>query len=270
MTSPLGSVATSDGRYYERNGERFLSVTNVLDKSLSKPALVPWAVKLTAEKARQCLDYALAHGQEPPRKKVQRIRKGEPVMVEVDHDTYWKGEHTRVKDASADRGTIIHDWAENWVLGNEPEPPPGLEQECLGIMRAFERYEIEPVAAEATVYNRTYRYAGTGDLFAKIGAWGGVVAMLDYKTGKNAWPETALQLAAYRNGEFIGLPDGTDVPVPETQAGGVLHVDFGTTTLIPYRCGAREFEVFKHAVEVAYWAVEEKGSVMNHAAILSA
>lgn len=271
MTSPAGSVATNDGRYYERNGERFLSVTNVLDKALSKPALVPWAVKLTAEKAQQCLDYTVAHGGKlPPRKKVQRIRKGQPVMLEVDHDVYWKGEHTRVKDASADRGTLIHDWAEHWVLGHEPDPPAGLEQECLGIIKAFERYEIEPLVAEATVYNRTFRYAGTGDLFAKIGAWGGVVAMLDYKTGKNAWPETALQLAAYRNGEFIGLPDGTDVPVPETQAGGVLHVDFGTTTLIPYRCGAREFEVFKNAVEVAYWAVEEKGTVMNHHAILSA
>ena len=51
MTNPLGSVATSDGRYYERNGERFLSVTNIIDKAMSKPALVPWAVKLCAEAA---------------------------------------------------------------------------------------------------------------------------------------------------------------------------------------------------------------------------
>lgn len=265
----MGSVATEDGRYYDRAGERFLSVTNILDKSLSKPALVPWAVKLTAEKAQQCLDYVLKHGTLPPKRKVQRIRKGQPVMLEVDHDVYWKGEHGRVKDASAERGTIIHDWAEQWVLGAEPDPPEGLEQECIGIVRAFDKYKIEPVVAECTVYNRAHRYAGTGDLFAKVGLYGGGVFCLDYKTGKNAWPETALQLAAYRHGEFIGLPDGQDVEVPETVGGGVLHVDHGTTTLIPYRCGAPEFEAFTHNVRVAYWAIEEAKNVMNIPGILS-
>jgi len=270
LTSPLGSVATSDGRYYERDGERYLSVTNVLDKALSKPALVPWAVKLTAEKAQQCLDYTLKNGKLPPKREVQRIRKGQPVMLEVEHDVYWKSEHVRVKDASADRGTLIHDWAEQWVLGAEPDPPEGLEQECIGIMRAFEKYGIEAEVAECTVYNKAHRYAGTADLIATVGAYGGARFLLDYKTGKNAWPETALQLAAYRFGEFIGLPDGEDVAVPETQGGGVLHVDFGTTTLIPYRCGFDEFEVFTHAAKVAYWAVEESKNVMNIPGILSA
>lgn len=269
MTNPFGSVATEDGRYYERAGERYLSVTNVLDKSLSKPALIPWAVKLCAEQAIATLDEVLADGAMPPNPHLPRIVKGQPVMKEVDWPTYWKSEHKRVKEASAERGTIIHDWAEAWVLGQEPDPPAEYVQECLGIMRAFEKYGIEPVAAECTVYNKTYRYAGTADLFAKVGAWGGAVACLDYKTGKNAWPETAYQLAAYRHGEFIGLDDGSDVPVPETQAGGVLHVDGAKTHLIPYRCGEREFEVFGHMVAVAYEAVEEMKNVMNHTAIRS-
>ena len=270
MSGPLNSEITSDGRYYTWGGEKFLSVTNVLDKSLSKPALVPWAVKLTAEKAKQWGEYVMEHGHEPPRKSVQRIRKGQPVMVEVDHDVYWKSEHTRVKNTSADRGTIIHDWAEQWVLGAEPNPPEGLEQECIGIMRAFEKYGIEAEVAECTVYNRAHRYAGTADLIATVGAYGGARMLLDYKTGNNTWPETALQLAAYRFGEFIGLPDGSEIPVPETTGGGVLHVDHGTTTLVPYRCGFSEFETFTHAVAVAYWVVEESKNVMNIPGILSA
>jgi hypothetical protein len=269
VTSPLGSVAEESGRWYERDGKRYLSVTNILSKSLPKDALVPWAVKLTAVKAEQCLDYVLKNGKLPPAKKVERIRNGKPVMLEVDHPTYWKGEHVRVKDASAVRGNIIHDWAEKWVLGHEPDPPEEYVPECLGIMRAFEKYEIEPLAAEATFYNDTYSYAGTGDLLAKVGAWGGVVALLDYKTGNSCWPETAYQLAAYRFCEFIGLPDGSNVPVPETQAGGVLHVDYGTTHLVPYRCGAREFEAFKHMVAVAYEVVEEMKNVKDWAPILS-
>jgi hypothetical protein len=268
MTSPFGSVASDDGRWYERDGKRYLSVTNVLDKSLSKPALVPWSCKLTAEQARITLDYALKHGEEPPLP-IESVSKTGKVKYVKDWETDWKREHKRVKDASAERGTIIHDWAEQWELGREPDPPPEYVDECLGILRAFEKYEITPIAAECTVYNSLHKYAGTGDLFATVGAWGGVTAMLDFKTGKKAWPETAYQLAAYRFGEFIGLPDGSDVPVPVTQAGGVLHVDHGTTHLIPYRCGLREFEAFTHMVKVAYEVVEETKNVMNHAAILS-
>ena len=272
MTTPLGSIATENGRYYEWGDpvERFLSVTNVLDKAMSKPALMPWSNKLVAEKAWQCVEYVLKNGKLPPAPKLQRKVKGQPVMKEVDHPTYWKAEANKVKDASAARGTLIHDWAEQWVLGAEPDPPEGLELECMGIIKAFDRYEITAEVAECTVFNRAHKYAGTADLIATVGAYGGARMLLDYKTGKNAWPETALQLAAYRFGEFIGLPDGSEVPVPETQGGGVLHVDFGTTTLIPYACGFAQFEVFTNAVKVATWAVEDAKSVMNIPGILSA
>jgi hypothetical protein len=273
---PLNSQITNDGRFYTWKDERFLSVTNVLDKAMSKPALIPWSNKLTAEQARTTLDYALAHGEEPelplmpPKKDGSQPKDRQGNLKRIPNwETDWKREHTRVKNASADRGTIIHDWAEQWVLGREPEPPEEYVAECLGIMRCFDKYGIEPIAAEATVYNRAYHYAGTGDLFAKVGAWGDVVAMLDYKTGNNAWPETAYQLAAYRHGEFLGLPDGSEAPVPETEAGGVLHVDHGTTHLIPYRCGEREFEVFGHMVAVAYEVVGEMKNVKDWAAIRS-
>lgn len=270
MTNPFGSVATDNGRYYERNGERYLSVTNILDKAMSKPALLPWAVKLTAVAAQETLDYVLANGKLPKTKPtLTRIKKGEPYEAEVEWDVWWKAQHRLVKEASAERGSIIHDWAEAWVLGQEPDPPELYVTECLGIMQAFDKYGIKPIAAENTVYNKTHRYAGTADLFAEVGAWGGIVACLDYKTGNNAWPDTAYQLAGYRFGEFIGLDDGSDVPVPATEAGGVLHVDHGTTTLIPYRCGEREFEVFQSMVRVAYDVVEEKDSLMNHTAIRS-
>lgn len=267
MTSPLNAASNDDGRWYTWNDEKFLSVTNILSKSLAKEALVPWACKLTAIEARKTLDYVLKHGEEPPLP-VEKVLKTKTRYVK-DWETDWKREHTRVKDASSVRGNIIHDWAENWVLGHEPDPPAEYVDECLGIMRAFEKYGIEPIAAEATVYNRQFRYAGTGDLFAKVEAWGGAVAMLDYKTGNNAWAETAYQLAAYRFGEFLGLPDGSEMPVPETQAGGVLHVDHGTTHLIPYRCGRAEFEAFTHMVAVAYEVVERMPQVKDHAAILS-
>lgn len=277
MTTPAGSYATSDGRYYSWGDDKFLSVTNILSKSIAKDALLPWGVKLTAEKALAAYDYLLRNGKEPPKPKLQRTVKGQPVMKVVDHDVYWKAQHRIVKEESADRGSIIHEWCEQWVLEGCPAKPETfpefkgklLEDECRGIIRAFKHYKIEPLVAECTVYSRAHRYAGTGDLFAKVGAYGDAVFCLDLKTGKNAWPETAYQLAAYRYGEFIGLPDGTEEPVPECQGGGVLHVDFGQTTLIPYKCGMDQFEAFTHMVAVAYELVENMKSVMNPPSILS-
>ncbi len=278
MTSPLNSVATENGRYYEWAGDRYLSVTNVLSKSIAKDALLPWGVKLTAEKALAAYNFLLRNGREPAKQKLERKVKGQAVMKEVDHDVYWKAQHRLVKEASAERGSIIHDWAEQWTLAGNvdsesvefPEMPPLYEDECRGIMRAFDHYQIKAEVAECTVYSRAHKYAGSADLIATVGAYGGARFLLDFKTGKNAWPETAYQLAAYRFGEFIGLPDGTEEPVPETQGGGVLHVDFGQTSLIPYKCGRDQFEVFTHMVAVAYDLVENSKTLMNPPSILSA
>lgn len=53
MTNPKHAHATDRGRYYTRpgTGEQLISVTNVLSEAVSKPALVPWAAKMTAEAA---------------------------------------------------------------------------------------------------------------------------------------------------------------------------------------------------------------------------
>lgn len=260
MTNPLNSVATDDGRYYERHGRKFISVTNVIDKALSKPALLPWAVKLTAEAAmrdfRKMVDDDKAE-------EFLRIYPDTTTKPKANPASEWKRQHKKVKDESAEKGTLIHAWAEGWVLGQEPDPPEGLETECLGIMRAFERYGIEPVVAECTVYSDMHEYAGTCDLFATVKSLGGVLAVLDYKTGKSAWPETALQLAAYRFAEYIGLPDDSDVPVPAAERAGVLHVGHTETKLIPYRADVRDFTAFLGALQAARWVVNDSATAMG-------
>lgn len=231
--APLGSVATADGRYYERNGRRYISVTNVLDHVVSKPVLVPWASKVVAE-------YAKGH----PSADIKE----------------WKKQPKIVKETAAQRGTDIHAWCESYFLNPqlaEANMPAEYEAECYGFIQAVQLHGIVPIAAEATVYSNTFSYAGTNDLFAYVTSLGGGVAQIDIKTGKGIYPEYALQLAAYRYGEFIGLPDGTDVPVPEAERCAILHVDHGVTHLIPVVAGPREFEVFTHAVQLATWLVEE-------------
>lgn len=266
MTSPRDAVDTDNGRYYERHGKRYISVTNVIER-LSKPALVPWAVKLTAEAAIEAVNNGLI----VPGQFVDSQRPRKKKGVESPPGPWdWKNRHNVVKDESADKGSLIHAWAEGWVLGQEPDPPQGLELECVGIMRAFEKYGIEPIAAESTVYNNMHDYAGTCDLFGTVNApdivakfGDGKLWVLDYKTGKNVWPETAMQLAAYRYAEFIGLPDDSDVAVPAADHAGVLHVGHAETILVPYKAGVREFTAFLGLLQVARWNIEVGKEVMG-------
>ncbi len=238
--APRDSVATDNGRFYEWKGERFISVTNVLDRVISKPVLVPWAAKLVAE-------YAKAH-------------PGADIKE-------WKRQPKLVKETSADRGTVIHAWCEQFFLNPElalDSIPPEYAAECVGFVQAIEHHGIVPIAAEATVYSRAYGYAGTNDLFAELG---GVPILADIKTSKRVYPEYALQLAAYGNAEFIGLADGTEVPLPEVQDSFILHVDHGTTRLIPMFVGQAEFRAFLNAVELASWLVNDSKNAIGKEAV---
>ena len=51
MTSPRHAESTAKGRYYTHpvTGQRLVSVTNAISVGMAKPALVPWAAKVTAE-----------------------------------------------------------------------------------------------------------------------------------------------------------------------------------------------------------------------------
>lgn len=233
--APRDAVATDTGRWYEWKGERFLSVTNVLDRTISKPVLVPWASKLVAE-------YAKTH-------------PGADIKE-------WKQQPKIVKETSAQRGTDIHAWFEQYCLDPveaEGNMPRMYVAECLGIIEAMRKHRIVPIAAEATGYNREHRYAGTVDLFAEVA---GEVWCIDLKTGKGCYPEYGLQISAYANAEFLGLPDGTEAPVPPATAFGVLHVQGMETKLIEFYLGEEEWEAFQAATKLGYWLVQSAREVM--------
>ena len=61
MTSPVHAHDTDNGRYYThpQTGEQLVSITNVLS-SIAKPALVPAAVKITAETAADLVPLLVA------------------------------------------------------------------------------------------------------------------------------------------------------------------------------------------------------------------
>jgi hypothetical protein len=59
------------------------------------------------------------------------------------------------------------------------------------------------------------------------------VCLIDYKTGKDVYPDTALQLTALHCAEFVGLPDGTEAPMPRTDLACVVRLGADDWDMVP-------------------------------------
>jgi hypothetical protein len=178
-----------------------------------------------------------------------------------------KGSPYRERDRKADIGTAVHAAIEAHILG---APAPAPSEDTAGHLAQFARFieTFNPTfeLAEATVYNRTAKYAGTLDLIATIPGRGR--ALIDTKTSASGvYPEAALQLSAYRYAEFIGLPDGTEAPMPAVDGCAVLWIPGGDDpdgyALIPVVADEVVFRAFRHIVEVARWQEETAKGVVG-------
>lgn len=229
MTNPRNATTTTRGRTYEWNGETFDSVTTIISGGVPKGFLTNWAKKLVAEAA------------------VHEREVWAPMSAAEAVD-WLKHANDRVSDAASDVGSEVHDWAEAKVLG---KPLPPLRKETEGMAKSFERFlaewEPEYEATEATTYSREHGYAGTFDAVATVA---GRRYLIDYKTGKGVYPEVALQLAAYRYADFIGLPDDTEGPIPDVFGCAVVHLRPRGYKFIPVTAGQDQFRMFLYAQQV--------------------
>jgi len=202
-----------------------LSVTSAM-KSLNKPFLVGWAAKMTALCAVE--DYEIIG---------KWLDKGD-VRSAVDH---LKGARYRDSSSKGDRGTIVHSAIEAYIAGKsvdvegverqlkEKNVPKNMHKSTFkmidGVMEFLFDHEPEIYWSEATIYNREHGFAGTADVIGKfpIGR-SRLPAVLDVKTSKDIYNETAMQLTAYARGEFVGLDDGTEAKLlPKGVRGPIKH-----------------------------------------------
>ncbi len=178
------------------------------------------------------------------------------------------GAATRKWGDAAETGTEVHAIVEKYLLG---EALGVLSPKHQGFMTQFEIFvkdwEVEPLdsggqpCVEVTVWNETIGYAGTADAFAMVG---GEPICLDTKTGESGvWPETALQLAAYCNAEFIIEADGTQRELPKTEGAAALHLRPDFYKVVPIRVDDEVFDVFRHLVHVANWQRTVSKSVLG-------
>jgi hypothetical protein len=248
-------TTTSKGRFYEWRAEdgKFWSATTIVNGGLPKPVLVNWAKKFVATYAVE--NYSRLGALLDP---------GETGYVDKEGAIGWLKESPyRDRDRRGALGTLVHDAAEAYILG---KPHPDWTDDMRPRMEQFMRFldDHQPSyldgMVEAPVYNRAERYAGTLDGICDIA---GRRVLIDYKTGKGVYPEVALQLAAYRHAEFIGAPDGSEIPMPAVDACVVLHIpDEGEYNLIEVRADDEVFQAFKYVREVFRFMEETSKSVL--------
>lgn len=245
MTNPRNARTTSRGRSYKWRDETFDSVTTILNGGVPKPALTNWAAKSVAEFVAENIDQVVAIA-----------NKDKAAAIDL-----CKGSPWRQRDKAADLGSLIHSFAEAHVLGApRPEYPPEAEAQMAHFEAFLEDFQPTYEMTEATVYNRKFGYAGTLDA---ILVSGGQRLLVDYKSGKDVYGEVSLQLAAYRFAEFVGMPNGDEVPMPAVDGAAVLHLSPRGYRFIPVQADEVAFRFFLYAQQVRIFSESVSREVLG-------
>lgn len=251
--------------------QRLWSVTSLIRLGLgTSDALVNWAVTTTAEAAfdrHKILSQFVEDGD----------RDG---AIRWLRDQRWQR-----TGAAAARGSDLHRAAEARALGQEPSIEPEHEPYLAQYDRFLAEFRPEFMLAESPVYAPTYGYAGTLDAVIRID---GRLVVADIKTtpygpdserSRPPYPETALQLTAYRRAELVGLlaerryaagkryyvfdPDGVHEPMPETDGAVCIVVSPEDYQVVPVRTDDEVWRAWRHVMEAARWQVETSRHVFG-------
>jgi hypothetical protein len=211
------------GFRYEIDGAKVQSVTTIMSKALSKPALTTWASKTTAA-------YAVDHWRELARLPVsERLKRLEAAP--------WSD-----RDNAALKGTAIHKLAEKLQAGADPaglDPKhSGPVKACAAFLRVF---QVEPLYSEVAVFSRRYSYAGTADLIGMIGSQ---AVIFDYKTNRSGlFPDVAYQLCAYSRCDVL-LDGEAEKPMPTIDKAIAVHLRDDGYSAVPVLIDDDVFDVF--------------------------
>jgi hypothetical protein len=227
---------------YTDDGRKVPGVTTLLGAGVPKPALVGWAGRVVAETAVELGD------------ELARLGDGAAAWLQ--------GAPNRIRDAQADKGRTIHDICAGLAQGLTVDVPA----EVAGYVDAYLTWQgewlDEVLAVERPIINRRLWYAGTFDLIARLRT--GKVALVDAKTGDSGiWPETCLQVAAYRAAEHMLDDDGVEVPMIPTDAGYGLWLTETGYQFHPLASGPAELKIFAHAAYIGTWLKRDRDELVG-------
>ncbi len=227
---------TAWGHSYKLDGKPVKGVTTLLNAGYPKPMLINWAAKTVAEYVADNFDT------------VRDVRaQGREETIDL-----LKNAHRRDRDRAAARGTDVHALAEELLHGREVEVPEHLAGYVNGYVDFIDRWQLQPVVTEKPCASREWWYAGTFDAVADIGAGQlkGKRLLLDWKTSRGVYGETAMQLAAYQHAEFY-VADDTEHPMPEVDGLAVVHISRDGTDLYEVADPALAWQQFQHVAWIA-------------------
>lgn len=243
MTAPKLARDTEYGRYYThplRQDEK-PSITNIINMK-NKP-LYGSGLKAAARYASE--NY-------------QR-------WAELDKEAVYKlvSQPPKEENAPSVIGDIIHDWIDRYI-NNDPPTPDEAEDKPITCRRMYgrwlkfcEAFKPEFTGNEFTVWSDKYGYAGTADVSFRSPVYGNAHILADAKSGKQPYPEVAMQVAAIANADFILNPDGSESPIPKYDRYAVLHLRPMSYTLHPLFRIDKAFQAFLNLKAVFDWNVND-------------
>lgn len=275
MTGVTKRISNNRGHWYKLDGEKVDGVTTVLSNGIPKPALVGWAARSIAEFVGERLEIDPDTGE-------VRADALIAALIKFDAESTWskwpkdgkvsrlaiidvlKGVHWGERDRAARRGTEVHGLGERLVNGEEVTVPEELTGHVDSYLKFLDDFDVDPIHVERVVGHRTHRWMGTLDLIADLSD--GHRWLLDIKTTRSGiYPETALQLAAYRNAEFYLDDDGKDTPMIPVDKVGAIWVRADGYDLIPVDAGPTTYKAFRYAQMVARWQTDGSEGVVGAA-----
>lgn len=183
-------VFDDDKHHYTIEGRTIDGVTSIL-KILDKPALIPWAVKMCATYIEENLPVGVP---------IDELQKKQ--LIDESKKIYRK----KSTDA-ADHGTLLHEWIEKWIKGQNPEPFTNeiLRASADQFVKWATENKVEFKSSERKIYSKEHDYCGTADIFGRID---GKSFVGDLKTSSGIYDEMLLQISAYAGAveEEFGAP----------------------------------------------------------------
>lgn len=155
----------------------------------------------------------------------------------------------KYRDEKADIGTLTHYMVLCHLKGEEPDTSEFPRSQIIQAENAFLSYlewekahRVEPILIESSQVSEAFEFGGTWDF---LGYVDGRLTIMDFKTGKNLYRESEIQLGAYRqlaveNGynpeQYILINIGRD----ETES-------FQQKVMTDLK---REWEIFRHLLAI--------------------
>lgn len=222
---------------------RLVRVTSITDEIAKQKFLTQWAAKEVAT-------YA-----------AENILQWEKLPTKDAIDLLKRAPYRNMR-GKGDRGTAVHAAIAAWVEA-DPENPPEVDPDLLpyvaGAIQFLDDHAESIVHTEATCFNLTYQYAGTFDAIYRNE--GGLI-LADWKTSKHAYPEYALQLCGYAHAEFIGTPQGEQIPMPALEGGMIVHLPGdGTYKAHPVTFDEQMWRTFIALRTMKAWRDERESTV---------